>query len=54
MKGLSLPVTESACAGKMQMFIRIFLRILPVATFAHPHISTSAFHPALFSMTPTT
>ena len=37
MKGLSIPVTEGACAGKMRMFIRIFLCILPVRT--------SAFYP---------
>jgi len=36
---LSIPVTEGACAGKMRMFIRIFLRILPVATSAHPHFT---------------
>jgi len=32
---LSIPVTEGACAGKMQRFIRIYLRILPVATSVH-------------------
>jgi len=36
---LSIPVTEGVCAGKMQMFIRIFLRILPVATSTHSHIN---------------
>jgi len=32
---LSIPVTEGACAGKM----RIFLRILPIATSAHLHFT---------------
>jgi len=34
---LSIPVTEGACVGKMRMFTRIFLRILPAATSAHLH-----------------
>jgi len=37
--GLSFPVIECACADKMWKFIRIFLRILPVATSAHPHFT---------------
>jgi len=35
----------------MQLFVHIFLRIFPIATFAHPHIRTSVIYPwPLFSI----
>jgi len=30
--------------GKRRMFLRIHIRLLPVATSAHPQIHTSAFY----------
>jgi len=37
---VSIPVTEGACAGKMQMYICIFVRILPIAASTAGHILT--------------
>jgi len=36
---LSIPDAEGAHAGKMRMFIRIVIRILPAAASAHPHFT---------------